>query len=225
MIAGPLVVWLLCRHMWRMMLPRNFLFIGLAALVALVGVGALMKPAGKAPEVQACAADAATLARLRPLATGEVAAFQLASEPKPLPPLAFAGPDGEALDVASFKGRTVLLNLWATWCIPCRKEMPALSTVQSQLGGPGFEVVAINIDTRNLERPRQWLTDNGIDKLAYYSDAKANVFQDLRAANLAIGMPTTILVDSKGCALGVLHGAAEWASADARALINAAMVP
>jgi thiol-disulfide isomerase/thioredoxin len=211
--------------MWHMMLTRKTLLAGLAALVALLGIGALMRPATRAPDAQPCAASATTLARLKPLVTGEVAAFQLAAGPKPLPPFAFAGPDGKAMDMAAFKGRTVLLNLWATWCIPCRKEMPALNSLQAELGGPGFEVVAINIDTRNLERPRQWLAENGIDKLAYYSDAKANVFQDLRAANLAIGMPTTILVDAKGCGLGVLHGAAEWASADAKALIRAAMAP
>ncbi|MGL4441180.1 MAG: TlpA family protein disulfide reductase, partial [Bosea sp. (in: a-proteobacteria)] len=83
--------------------------------------------------------------------------------------------------------------------------------------------VAINIDTRNLDKPRAWLEDNGIRKLAYYSDPEAKVFQELKRAGQAVGMPTTLLIDAKGCQLGVLHGPAEWHSDDARRLIMAAM--
>ncbi len=86
----------------------------------------------------------------------------------------------------------MLLNLWATWCVPCRKEMPALDALQGKLGGPDFEVVAVNIDTRDPEKPKAWLKDVGVDKLAYYSDSNAKVFQDLKAIGKAFGMPTTL---------------------------------
>jgi thiol-disulfide isomerase/thioredoxin len=117
----------------------------------------------------------------------------------------------------------VLLNLWATWCVPCRKEMPALDALERRLGGPDFEVVAVNIDTRDPDKPRAWLNDVGIKRLAYYSDSSAKVFQDLKLAGKAFGMPTTLLLDRTGCELGTMAGPAEWASADGIRLIEASI--
>jgi thiol-disulfide isomerase/thioredoxin len=99
--------------------------------------------------------------------------------------------------------------------------MPALDALQAKLGGPRFDVVAVNIDTRNLEKPKAWLKDVGINRLAYYSDPSAKVFQDLKLADRAFGMPTTLLVDANGCEVGTLAGPAEWASDDAIKLIGA----
>jgi thiol-disulfide isomerase/thioredoxin len=117
----------------------------------------------------------------------------------------------------------VLLNLWATWCVPCRKEMPALDTLEQRLGGPGFEVVAINIDTRDPDKPKAWLKEVGVEKLAYYADPDAKVFQDLKGIGRAFGMPTTLLLDRQGCEIGTIAGPAEWASPDAVKLIQAAI--
>ena len=86
-----------------------------------------------------------------------------------------------------------------------------------------FEVVAINIDTRNLDKPKAWLEEVGIKRLGYYADPSAKVFQDLKAVGKAIGMPTTLLIDPHGCELGALAGPAEWASDDAIRLIEAAI--
>ncbi|MFO1151550.1 MAG: TlpA disulfide reductase family protein [Alsobacter sp.] len=160
---------------------------------------------------------------MRPLARGEVAAVQVAKEPKLLPDLAFTDADGKPVTLASFRGKTVLFNLWATWCVPCRKEMPALDALQKTLGGPGFEVVAVNIDTRNLDKPKAWLAENGVNALAYRSDPAAKVFQELQKLGKAFGMPTTLIVDPKGCELATLAGPAEWSSEDALKLIKAAM--
>jgi hypothetical protein len=101
--------------------------------------------------------------------------------------------------------------------------MPALDALQDKLGGPDFEVVAVNIDTRNLDKPRNWLQETGVKHLAYYSDAKAKVFQDLKSVGKAIGMPTTILVDAKGCEIASIAGPAEWASEDGVRLVGAAL--
>ena len=117
----------------------------------------------------------------------------------------------------------MLLNLWATWCVPCRKEMPALDALQQKLGGPDFEVVAVNIDTRDPDKPKAWLKEVGIERLGYYADSSAKMFQDLKAVGRAFGMPTTILIDRNGCELGTLAGPAEWASDDAIKLIEAAL--
>ena len=99
----------------------------------------------------------------------------------------------------------------------------ALDELQAKLGGAQFEVVAINIDTRDPDKPRNWFKEVGIKSLAYYADANAKVFQDLKLVGRAIGMPTTLLVDPAGCEIGTLAGPAEWASEDALKLVRAAL--
>ncbi|WP_332683247.1 thiol:disulfide interchange protein TlpA [Bosea sp. (in: a-proteobacteria)] len=195
---------------------------GALALLALGAVAAFYSGQGRAGN-SACSAAAAKAARLQPLAKGEVAAVQVAATPAPVPNLAFDGPDGKPTSLSAFRGRTVLVNLWATWCMPCLHEMPALAKLQSTLGGPDFEVVTINIDTRNLDKPKEWLSKKGITGLAYYADPEAKVFQELRAAKKVEGMPVSLLVDPEGCELALLQGPADWASPDATALIRAAL--
>jgi thiol-disulfide isomerase/thioredoxin len=194
----------------------------LATAALAVGLYGIMAGGGNA-QGGACQASAAVAARLGPLATGEVAAVQVAATPRPMNELSFKAPDGSDTKLSSFRGRTVLLNLWATWCAPCRHEMPALDRLQAELGGPDFEVVAINIDQRNPDKPLAFLKDIGVSRLAHYTDPSARVFQDLRAASRALGMPTTILIDREGCELALLHGPADWASADALRLLRSAL--
>ena len=189
------------------------------ALAAVYGINTIQRNAGDT----ACAGATGQAQRLAPLAHGEVAAFAVADQPVRLPDLAFRDAGGTERHLSDWRGRTVLLNLWATWCIPCRKEMPALDALQARLGGEKFEVVAINIDTRNLDKPRAWLEEVGIKRLRYYADPSAKVFQDLKAAGKAFGMPTTLLIDPQGCELGALAGPAEWASDDAIKLVSAAI--
>jgi len=117
----------------------------------------------------------------------------------------------------------VLLNLWATWCVPCRKEMPALDELEARLGGAAFHVIAVNIDTRDPGKPRAFLRETGIRHLAYFTDRSAKIFQDLKLAGWAFGMPTTLIVDPRGCTLAFLAGPAEWSSEDAVRLIEAGL--
>jgi thiol-disulfide isomerase/thioredoxin len=163
--------------------------------------------------------------KLAPLAHGEVAAVTMATAPLRLPDLAFEDAGGQPKKLSDWRGRTVLVNLWATWCVPCRKEMPALEELQAKLGGKDFEVVAINIDTRDPEKPKNFLKEANLTRLGYFSDQKAKVFQDLKGVGRALGMPTSVLVDGQGCELGTIAGPAEWASDDAVKLIKAAMKP
>jgi len=116
----------------------------------------------------------------------------------------------------------VLVNLWATWCVPCRKEMPALDRLETKLGGKNFEVVAINIDTRDPEKPKSFLKEANLTRLSYFSDQKAKAFQDLKSIGRALGMPTSVLVDGQGCEIATIAGPAEWDSDDAVKLITAA---
>ena len=192
-----------------------------AGLAAVYGIGAMQRN----PTDPACRASSELAARLVPLARGEVAAVNIASSPNRLPDLAFNDPSGKPVTLADFRGRTVLLNLWATWCVPCRKEMPALDELQAKLGGKDFEVVAVNIDTRDPEKPKNFLKESKLTRIAYFHDQKAKVFQDLKNIGKALGMPTSVLVDGQGCEIANLAGPAEWASEDAIKLIKAAMEP
>src|SRR5882672_9580161 len=173
----------------------------------------------------ACSGAVELARKIAPLAHGEVAALTMATNPLRLPDLAFDDSDGKPRKLSEWRGKTVLVNLWATWCVPCRKEMPALDSLQTKLGGRDFEVVAINIDTRDPEKPKNFLKEANLTRLGYFTDSKAKVFQDLKSIGKALGMPTSILVDGQGCEIANLAGPAEWASDDAIKLIKAAMEP
>jgi thiol-disulfide isomerase/thioredoxin len=194
---------------------------GLAGFAALYGLGLNRGPAGD----PVCKPAVATAKRIAPLAQGEVAALTMATAPLRLPDLAFQDADGKPKKLSDFRGKTVLVNLWATWCVPCRKEMPALEALQAKMSGPNFEVVAINIDTRDSEKPKNFLKDANLTRLGYFNDEKAKVFQDLKGIGRALGMPTSVLVDPQGCEIATIAGPAEWASEDALKLIRAAVTP
>ena len=194
---------------------------GLVGYAGLQGLGRLKGPAGD----PACRAVVDTARRLAPLAHGEVAALTMATTPLKLPDLTFRDGEGKERKLSDWRGKTVLVNLWATWCVPCRREMPALDGLQAKLGGPNFQVVAINIDTRDPEKPKKFLQDAGLTRLGYYTDENAKVFQDLKSIGRALGMPTSVLVNPKGCEIGTIAGPAEWNSDDAIKLITAALTP
>jgi len=191
--------------------------------VGLAGVYGIATLTGNAGGDAGCRPAVELAKKLAPLAHGEVAAVNVAKRPLKVPDLAFQDAAGQPLTLAHWRGRTVLLNLWATWCVPCRKEMPTLDALQEKLGGPGFEVVAVNIDTRDPDKPKAFLKEIGVNKLAYYADPSARTFQDLKEIGRAFGMPTTLLVDPQGCELGSIAGPAEWASDDAVKLLQAAL--
>ena len=186
------------------------------------GIGGLRRNTSGGP---ACRGAVDLAQKIAPLAHGEVAALTMATAPLRLPDLAFEDADGKPKKLSDWRGRTVLVNLWATWCVPCRKEMPALEGLQTRLGGENFEVVAINIDTRDPQKPKNFLRDAHLTRIGYFSDEKAKVFQDLKAIGRALGMPTSVLVDGKGCEIATIAGPADWDSDDAIKLIKAAMNP
>jgi len=192
------------------------LVVGLAGVYEIAGFGRN----AAAPQ---CLPAQKIAQHLAPLVRGEVAAVVVADDPHPLPSLNFQDDAGTAKALADWRGRTVLLNLWATWCVPCRKEMPALDALQAKLGSSDFQVVAVNIDTRDPEKPKAWLKEIGVTRLSYFADPKAKIFQELKAVGKAVGMPTTLLVDGSGCELAALAGPAEWASGDAVKLVEAAI--
>lgn len=171
----------------------------------------------------ACAAAAAKAEAITPFSKGQVAAMRTVDEHRALPDLVFDGPDGKRKTIADFAGKTLLLNLWATWCVPCREEMPALNALQKDLGSDKFEVVAINIDTGDDEKPKTFLDETKVHDLGYYRDASMGVFNTLKKEGLAFGLPVTLLMDDKGCLISAMNGPAAWDSEDAKALIKAAL--
>lgn len=207
----------------KLILPHVFLVAALMAAAlwfVLYGMkgGGSKEPAASSAE---CATSTALAAKLAPLAKGDIAALAIQSQPRPMQNFSFARDDG-ATEVAAFKGRTILLNLWATWCVPCREEMPALDRLQGEAGGESFSVVAVNIDTARLDRPKAFLGEIGVKNLVFYADSSGKAFQALQQSGKLVGLPTTFLIGPDGCEIGALAGPAKWDGADALALIRAA---
>lgn len=190
-----------------------------AAAVALAGLAAIYGqygPAGNAPPAGG-GAHAAIVSALQGLNQGEMAAFVPKDAAATLTPFTFTDADGKPRTLADWKGKVVLLNLWATWCVPCREEMPALDELQRELGGADFEVVALNTDFGDLEKARKFYADTKVTSLALYQDPGARASSVLSV----LGLPTTILIARDGTEIGRLVGPAEWASADAKRLLQA----
>lgn len=132
--------------------------------------------------------------------------FMLHETPKELPDVSFQNGDGQALSLSAFRGKTLLVNVWATWCPPCRHEMPTLDRLQGKLGGPAFEVVALSIDRSGPEKVRTFFAEIDVKSLALYIDTSGQAARELQV----IGLPVTILIDPQGRELGRLTGPAEW---------------
>lgn len=155
----------------------------------------------------------------RSFAVGPMAAFLVKTDRPPVPDLAFKDASGSEVKLSKWQGRVVLLNLWATWCAPCRREMPTLNDVQKQLGSKDFEVVALSVDRKGLEASAAFLKETGADSLGLYVDETTTSLNALQA----LGLPVTLLIDRKGREIGRLLGPAEWNSGEAIALMKAAL--
>ena len=150
---------------------------------------------------------------------GSMAAYLKQPTPKDIPPFTFVDATGASKDLSIFKGKVTLLNLWATWCGPCRKEMPELSKLQKDLGGADFQVVELSEDLKGYETSAAFLKEVGADNLTLYADPKT---AGLAAVN-APGLPVTLLLNRDGKEIGRLLGPAPWAGDEAKALIKAAI--
>ncbi|MGY5775316.1 thiol:disulfide interchange protein TlpA [Rhizobium sp. LEGMi135b] len=177
---------------------------------------------GETASAGQCGSARDRAAALTPFTKGQVAAMSLPPAPISLKDVSFKGAEGQPLSISSFAGKTVLLNVWATWCVPCREEMPALNALEKSVGNDKFEVVAVNIDTGDDEKTKAFRTEYAIDKLGYYRDNTMGVFNVLKKQGLAFGLPVTLLIDNKGCLLSAMNGPAVWDSEDAQNLVKAA---
>ena len=148
--------------------------------------------------------------------SAEVPGIVMHDSPRTLPNFQFQDGDGHVRSITDFRNNVVLLNVWATWCVPCRKEMPTLDRLQSKLGGNGFEVVALSIDRGGLNAVRKFYGEIGISLLAIYVDPSGKAFRDLAV----VGLPTTLLIDRAGRELGRLVGPSEWDAPDTIAFVR-----
>jgi thiol-disulfide isomerase/thioredoxin len=196
---------------------KPFATLPLVGVVLLIAAGLywLTGSAGKVESPQVATSEGSLRAR----ATGTMAAFLVHDRRKDIAPFSFRDAAGADRTLADFKGRTVLLNLWATWCAPCRKEMPDLAQLQKDLGGEDFEVLALSLDIKGADASAAFLKQTGAGNLALYTDANSASL----AALQALGLPVTILIDRDGKEAGRLLGPANWASDEAKALIKAAL--
>lgn len=149
--------------------------------------------------------------------------FAMYAQPRAVPDVRFVDGKGQAVTLQDFRGKLVLLNVWATWCPPCRREMPALDRLQQQLGGPDFEVVALSIDQgqQSLYLVQEFYLQTGIQSLGVYMDTSGDASRDLGVSAL----PTTLFIDREGREIGRKLGPAEWDSAEIVTLIRGHLAP
>lgn len=202
-------------------LNRSLVYVWIAALSAVAAFAGVYVTMGR-PDNQPAATSTALDGQqakntAHPLATGTMTTFVFKPQPEPLPDIRFVNGSGAEVALASLKGRVVLLNVWATWCGPCREEMPELDRLQATLGSDKFEVVALAVDKGGIEAARKFLADIKAEKLGVYADPTAKQGLALKV----IGMPTSILIDKEGREIGRLIGPANWDSPEAKKLIEA----
>ena len=142
--------------------------------------------------------------------------FRAHEAPRPVATLGFEDADGRPRTLAGFRDRVVLLNVWATWCVPCREEMPALDRLQQKLGGPDFEVVALSIDAGGAEAVKRFYGETGVRALAVYVDPASRSIGSLGL----VGIPATLLIDRSGREIGRRTGPAEWDGLEALRMIE-----
>lgn len=135
---------------------------------------------------------------------------------RPVPAIEFADGEGRNHTLADFRGKVVLLNIWATWCPPCRKEMPTLDRLQAKIGGSDFEVVALSVDRTGADVVQKFFAEIGIRHLSPFVDTSSTALQKLAI----FGLPTTLLIDREGQELGRLIGPAEWDDPEAIAFVK-----
>jgi thiol-disulfide isomerase/thioredoxin len=195
------------------------LLVGASLAAAAIGFAAVYVTQGGADNENGVSAAPAPVAS-KPAGSGDdLVAFVRKNPPVDVADVSFEDETGSRRTLADFKGKVVLLNLWATWCLPCRHEMPSLDRLQKEMGSDQFEVVALSLDRAGRDAARKFFDEIKVQNLKLFIDPTMKAGTGLRA----VGMPTTILIGKDGKELGRLPGPAEWDSPAAKALIAEAI--
>ena len=199
---------------WRIVLTA---IAATALLVTAVLAYAIARRAS-APAPQVAGPSAAT-GSANPNSSANLLALSVFEQPRPLPEIRFQDDQGHDLTLAEFRGRVVLLNIWATWCVPCRREMLTLDRLEARLGGKDFLVMALSVDRRGIDAVRGFYREVGVQKLAIYLDPSGKGSRDLAIP----GVPATLLIDQEGREVARKMGAAEWDGPEMVSLIQRTM--
>jgi thiol-disulfide isomerase/thioredoxin len=199
--------------------------IRLWVILGLVGLGVAIAAwvwLGNAAGARECLVQAEAAAAIGDAATGELAALNGTGEGRGYADMAFKDAAGADMTIADFKGKALLVNFWASWCVPCREEMPALDALATKYNSDRFMVLPINLDigAGGLEKAQDFLDENSFANLPLYADNTFAAFERLKQQAVAIGLPATLVLDENGCELGVLQGPAHWDTPDGEAVIE-----
>ena len=161
-------------------------------------------------------AENTNISMLNQLRQGDMQKLVLHAAPKRVSDIPFMTASGAKKSLDDYKGRYVLVNFWATWCAPCRAEMPSLSTLQSTIGGSDFDVVTIATGRNTPAAIKKFFNENGISNLPTYRDPKQKLARDMAV----LGLPASILISPEGREIGRLLGDANWSDAAAHDLLS-----
>ena len=164
---------------------------------------------------------AATSTASEDTTSSAAAGFVFYAQPSTLPQIRFTDGEGRDLSLADFRGKPIILNIWATWCGPCRKEMPTLEHLQIMLGRSNILVLALSIDRQGASVIKQFYGELGLIALGIYVDTSGKVSRDLNT----VGIPTTLLIDRDGHEIGRQVGPTAWDSPEVVALIRQHLGP
>lgn len=159
----------------------------------------------------------AETAAIEALKEGDMKKLMFASAPEPAGSAAFTTPGGQEVTLDAYRGKVVLLNFWATWCAPCRHEMPMLDALQSELGGDDFAVVTVATGPNKLTAIEKFFEEISVEHLPILMDPKQALAREMHV----MGLPVTVLLDRDGNEIARLMGDADWASDSAKAIIRA----
>jgi len=170
-----------------------------------------------------CGPDGMVSAAVDKAAVGELAALTTSGTGKSFASLPFLDANKKPVTLGDFKGKTLLVNFWASWCIPCRVEMPALAAIAKQYDSADFMVLPINLDVGpdGADKAKAFLASNNIAGLPLYADPSMQSLEVLKQSGAGLGLPTTLLLDRKACSVGVLQGPAKWDSPDGENVVKA----
>lgn len=206
--------------------PRSALSWALPVAVGVIVVAgsiAAWLMLGNAGTANECPAQQAQAQIIDAAAVGELAALNGTGDGRGYADMGFRDAAGTQMSVADFAGKALLVNFWASWCVPCREEMPALDAIATQYNSDRFMVLPINLDIgeSGLEKAQDFLDEGQFQNLPLYADNTFAAFERLKREAVAIGLPATLLLDPEGCELAVLQGPAEWHSDDGKAVVEA----
>ncbi len=206
--------------------PRSRNSWTLPVVIGVAGLGVAIASwfyLGNAAEASACPVQAMQAQVIDAAAVGHLAALNGTGEGRGYADMAFTDMSGKDMTIADFKGKALLVNFWASWCVPCREEMSALDEIATQYNSDRFMVLPINLDigAGGQEKAQSFLDEGQFANLPLYADSTFAAFERLKREAVAVGLPATLLLDPEGCELAVLQGPAEWHSPDGKAVVEA----